>query len=251
MPDQARDLWYRSLTDAELLRLLETEEDRLRRQAVDEMVGRAGRMVEPLARVCADGDAWAAEGAPAWYPVHATYVLGAIGGRRVVRPLLDALVFGNLYANHLVTEELPPIFGAIGPGAVRGLRALALDETLSGTARWIAADCLGAVAARHEAAAGPVLGCVRRMAEQAQEAVARGGAGLVLLHFARLEDRAFLYQLADELDCYDDDLHPFGVEWVDDAYARGPAAPRRYFRDWLEFYAPWERAMRRRAQRSA
>src|SRR5688572_19355488 len=82
---------YETFTDEQLLDLLVTEEDRLTRAAVDEFVARGERMVEPLTRILESEEAWKELDTHFWRPVHASFILGAIGGERAIPGLLAAL----------------------------------------------------------------------------------------------------------------------------------------------------------------
>ena len=235
---------YDALTDADLLRLLETEEDRLPREAVDEFVRRAERMVEPLMAICRDETAWQKEDGAPWAAVHAAFILGAVGGARVLPGLLDALVHAQAENVDWVTEELPTIFGSIGPAAVDGLMGIVSDEGRPSMARWSAATCLGGVAARHEEERDRVLDFLHDVAGRGEDYEVRGGAGLVLLDFLRPADREVLHGLGKEIEDGAGPVPLFFVDDVESAYGRGKTHHEQYLRDWLEFYAPDEIAER-------
>lgn len=114
-----------TLTDERLLDLLITEEDRLTREAVDECVRRADRMVGPLSAIVQDEAAWEQDEPLYWRPVHATFILGRIGGPRAVQPLLDALRFAESTDNPWIIEAIPSILASLGAPAVPALRHLA------------------------------------------------------------------------------------------------------------------------------
>ena len=78
-------------TDERLLSLLSSEEDRLSRQAIDEIVSRGARMIQPLSDICHDAEAWNAVGAASWAPAHATFILGAMESERALGALLDSM----------------------------------------------------------------------------------------------------------------------------------------------------------------
>ena len=157
-------LLYSSMTDSDLLRLLETEEDHLPREAVDEFVRRGERMIEPLTARCRDETAWQTDGNAFWAAVHATFILATIGDERAVTGLMGALVQAEVRHVEWVTDTLPSMFGKIGAPAVEGLMSFVADEKKSGLARWLAATCLCGVAVRNEAERDRVLDFLREVA---------------------------------------------------------------------------------------
>lgn len=229
---------YETLTDDELLRLLETEEDRLPRDAVDEFVRRAERMVEPLTAICRDEAAWQKDGATLWAAIHAPCILAAIGGERVLCGLLAALPHAQRRHIEWVTEELPPMFGAVGPAAADGLMALVADEKQPSMVRWLAATCLGGVAVRHEAERDRVLDFLRDVAGRGDDYEVRGGAGLVLLDFLRPDDRETLQSLGKEIEEGAGPMPLFAAGDVDEAYETGRTGHEHYVGDWLSLYDP-------------
>ena len=236
--DEPRQV-YETLTDADLLRLLETEEDRLPRAAMDESVRRAERMVELLTVICRDETAWRREKS-GWQAIHATFILGAIGGERALPGLLSALVFADAHNVDWVCEALPGIVGSVGPVAVPDLKRIAADQTMSWTGRWLALLCLGAVAARNESERDAILDHIRTIAEGHEGYDVRGPAGMVLLDFVRAADRQTLECLGAELARDVGFIAPFVADDVAEAYDVRGQRFERYFRDWLRFYDPGE-----------
>lgn len=232
-PSPAR---YDLLADDELLRLLKTEDDRLPRAAVDEFVRRGERMIEPLTAICRDGGAWRTDGSAFWAAVHAAFILAAVGGERAVPGLMGALRHAQERHVEWVTEALASMFGAVGPPAVDELMRVISDEGMSSMVRWLAATCLGGVAARHEAQRDRVLDFLRDVAGRGDDCEVRGGAGMVLLDFLRPADRKTLRNLGKELDEGMGGLPLFVAGDVDEAYEDGATQHEAYTRDWLSFY---------------
>jgi len=233
---------YRSFTDERLLDLLLTEEDRLTRAAVDEFVARGERMVEPLTRILQEEESWS-EMIPAfWRPVHATFILGAIGGERVVPALLTALQHANDHDIDWISERLPSIFAAVA-SLLRHSR-----ETDPGSyARWDAFRALAGIAARHPDLRDDILGALHAVAANPNEPdFARIAAACELLDFARPGDRELLMRVA-EIAEREKPGPLFDRQFVLDAYA-GKTTPLG-FADWLAFYSPKEIEMRQQRWR--
>ncbi|MGH9024120.1 MAG: SEC-C metal-binding domain-containing protein [Acidimicrobiia bacterium] len=229
-----------TLTDDQLLGLLRTEEDRLSRAAVDEFIRRGDRLVEPLAAICGDEKAWDQSDALFWTPVHATYLLGAIGTERALDGLLAALKWSLLYEVDWVGERIADILGAVGRPALEPLKAVLANHDRSEFERSTVAHALGAVAARHPVFQGDILDHLRGVAEDRREPYPVGEAAAdVLLRFARPGDRPVVESWAKRAERRDD-IPMFDREEVAKAYERGTSAVEDYLRDWLEFYRPEE-----------
>lgn len=234
------------ISDEALLARLSTDGDRMPREVVDEIVRRGARMVAPLAAICADEDAWYEEdGDASWKPIHATFILGAIGGERAVDGLLEALDWATALEVDWVTEVMASMLGAIGAPAIERLLAAARDGHRERSLRSAAVEALGAIARRLPAERARLLDEVRRVVEAAPAQLGpddsfaddlRSNASAVLLDFAREGDRTFLLDEAAR----QEETHyiaNFGVHDVESAYKRGVITDDAGARDWLDFYA--------------
>src|SRR5688572_3744865 len=96
---------YSDLSDSDLLDLLSTEEDRLPRAAVDEIVSRGRRMIKPLTKLVAGRKQWGGKGPLYWRPIHATYLLGAIGGEDAVTGLMHALALSDAFEDGGINDD--------------------------------------------------------------------------------------------------------------------------------------------------
>lgn len=121
--------------------------DRLPCAAVDEFIQRGDRMVEPLSEIMINKYEWTEPGPEWWAVVHAVYILGAIGGREAILPLLQATRWTVAYDCDGVTEELPSIFGTMGVVVIDDLKKIASDRTSDWDTRTIAIDGLAAIIA--------------------------------------------------------------------------------------------------------
>ena len=224
------------LTDDQLLDFLRLEEDRVPRPVAEEILRRGDWMREPLTAICRDEHAWHQEGPAFWTPVHAAYLLGAIGGTGALKGLLGALRWSSRYDVDWVWESLPAMIGPLGRAAVPPLRAHAFDPDGGERERVVAVHALAAVAARHSIEQGEILDLLRAGAEDEEEVAAvRGACALALLAFARPGDRKAI--LGEALRQRWVDRAPlFDEQDVEAAYARGTPDLSEYTADWMSFY---------------
>ncbi len=243
---------YRKATNDELIDLLFTEEDRLPHAAVDEIVRRGEELIEPLGDILLDRTTWTAELPDWWATVHATYLVGAIGGERALVPLLSALRWSDAYDNEWVTEDLPSILSSLGEISSRPLFAVALDRSAGWSARSIAMDALGGHAVRDSDREEEVMALLLSILKDCSEEYgARRSAAYVLLDFRRADAKPWLMELArEELERMQqqEDYRP---AFTPDGIEGELASPRRgmelYTQDWFIFYEPAE--IRRRQMR--
>jgi len=206
-----------------------------------EASARGSRILPSLAEVAREHCVWHRSDVGWWAPVHAVFILGAIGGEAAIDPLIEALHLAEEFENEWVLEELPSIFGALGPKALGPLRSIALDPEEDWTTRHTALGCMAGVALRHPEQAAEVFELIGRVAgDEAEEDDVRAWAGLIILHFSRREHKSLLLKLVES-----------GM--ADGLYGKldvrkGMSMPRgvRYGHDWLEFYRPDHIADRRR-----
>ena len=132
------------LTDDKLLDLLFDCDDWLPRRAVDEFTRRGERMIWPLWQIVKQKHYWEEDNG-VWAPIHAVFILGAIGGREAVVPLITALRFAYAYECDSVWEALPSIFGRLGEKAIEPLKKLVLDMSNNWFVRGVAMEGLASL----------------------------------------------------------------------------------------------------------
>lgn len=238
----------RKLSDDKLVDLLFTEGDRLERSVVDEALRRGG-LVERLAQIVGDPYNWNEPPPASWAVVHAVYILGAVGTEATVLPLLRALRYAEACENDWVTEDLPSLFGRIGPPASDGLRVLAADRTSGWLARSIAIEGLAAITLGHSDHESELIDFIHGFfVDEAEDRALRQMAGHVLLDLLRTEHRADLAafgreerQRADRDGAY---KPAFTDDDVDREFRRDERSLELYRRDWLRFYTPEAAAAR-------
>ncbi len=242
---------YRSWSDDELMGSLFTSEDRLTRHAVDEFLKRGGRLLPRLAALVSDPFAWN-EPLPRWWAVvHAVYLLGAISTADTVLPLLKSLRYAEACENDWITEELPSIFGRVGPAATEGLRKIATDLTSGWLARAVAFESLAAVTMLHPDGEEDIFHLIRTsFLNEWEDRRLRQSAGHILLDFLRPECREDLRSFGkEERSRHAEDpsyRYAFTDDEVDEEFAGETKSLEAYSRDWLAFYDPEEIELRKK-----
>lgn len=246
---------FHVLDDEELLDLLYTAGDRLPRAAADEVLRRGSRLLPILAEIVGDKSAWTQPLPEWWAVVHATYALGAMETPDALVPLLTALRWADAFDCDWVAEDLPSIFGRLGPPAFDALRAVAQDPTAGPGARSIALASLGAIALPVDYLQEPVVALgARLLADPTQDLYLRQTAANVLVDLRAQDHRKLLVAFGqEEAARHREDGEYQGVfyDWeVDDLLAEAQEAALEYYRrDWMSFYDPEE--MERRQERWA
>jgi hypothetical protein len=232
---------YRSLSDDDLLDLIATEEDRLTRAAVDEIIRRKDRLKEILAGLVSTKDNWFYGGADDWTVIHATFILGAISGDEMVDPLLKALRFSCDSDCDWVSPEMPSIFGRIGTAAVEGLKTIAADRSNDWYVRTIALESLSAITITSPEAEDDIFGLTGSIfMDEKQDLDIRRSAAHLLLDFRKREYMEPLMEFGrDERKRWQENsFHIVGFD-ADDVL-KDMNTPEKelfhYTKDWLAFY---------------
>lgn len=240
---------YKHMHNEELIDLLFTEEDRLPLSAVQEIVYRSSETFPLLSEIVVDKILWTAEPPDWWAPIHATYIVGAIGGPDSLGPLMSALRWSDAYDNEWVTEDLPLILGALGDTSWGAIKIASMDRPAGWSARSIAMDALGSQAFRfpnREEEAMRLLGGILK--DTKEDYGARRSAAYVLLDFRRANFKRELIAFAKEEDAVLQQYPEYRVAFTPKDVERDLATPRLgvevYARNWMEFYSPEEIARR-------
>ncbi|MEC4685226.1 MAG: SEC-C metal-binding domain-containing protein [Nitrospirota bacterium] len=232
---------YQELDDEGLVSLLFTEEDRLPMDAVDEFLRRGEQMIKPLSGIVSNGYSWNKELPEWWSVVHATFILGAIGGKESVLPLLKALRFAIAYDCDWVAERLPSIFGKVGVQAMDGLKLISKDKTSDWYTRVSAMESLAAVTIANPEIEEEVFMFLSSIFEdKEEERDTRQFVGNVLLDFKREDLRESLFLFAGmEKELNEKDAYYPAVFYENDV-EKAFAVPEKnlwhYTLDWLYFY---------------
>ncbi|MEW6088593.1 MAG: SEC-C metal-binding domain-containing protein [bacterium] len=232
---------YQTLSDNDLIGLLFTEEDRLPRAAVDEFVRRGERMIEPLKRIVSERFYWTYDPPEFWAVVHASYILGAISGEKVVVPLLRALRWSVAFDCDWVSDKLTYMFSKIGISAIPELKKLSVDRTSDWFTRSVVMNSLGGITIDNPEVEEDIfsfIGAIFR--DESEDWETRQLAANVLLDFLRQEYRDELIKFGkkDTEFCHKDKSHTamFDEEWARQEFSRGEKDYSEYIDDWLSFY---------------
>ncbi len=128
-------------------------------------IGLTAEHVPDLIRMATDGSLNQADSdsREVWAPLHAWRALGQLRAEAAVEPLLTLLHRIDEHHDDWVGEELPRVFGMIGPAAIPGLAAYLADPAHGLFAGIAAAHGLQEIGARHAQARGD---CIRALTRQ-------------------------------------------------------------------------------------
>lgn len=235
----------------ELIELLFTEEDGLPASAAEEIIRRGTEILPMLSEIVIDKILWTTEPPDFWAPIHATYLIGAIGGKDSLVPLLAALRWSDAYDNEWVTEDLPMMLGRLGKISWGALKDVSKDRSAGWSARSIAMDAMGSQALRFPACEEEAMSLLGGILKDTNEDYgARRSAAYVLLDFRRSDFKRELQAFAKEEEGIRQQFPDYRVAFTSEDVERDLATPRSgldaYLRDWMEFYSPGE--IRRRKE---
>ncbi|HSH70966.1 MAG TPA: SEC-C domain-containing protein [Deferrisomatales bacterium] len=244
---------YHSLSDRDLLDLLYTAGDRLPREAVDEMLRRRERTAPELCAVVMDKANWTQPLPEWWAAVHATYLVAAMEDPALLVCLLSALRWADAFDCDWVTEDLPSMFGRLGPATYPALSAIVADITAGPGARAVALAGAAAAALGDPRLLDEILDTAAAIAgNDAESLFLRQSAANLLLDFRATRHSALLQAFGrEEAARRKDDPEYQGVfyDWEVDELLQEEAGQNLeyYRRDWMVFYDPEE--MERREER--
>lgn len=109
---------FSHLSTEELLHKLEELGDRAPIELIQEILAKGKEIVKPLCRILQDKRYWEAEDDKLWMPTHAVKLLGVLADPEALPQLIDALVLAEKTDDEWVMDDLPTVFGRIGPTAV-------------------------------------------------------------------------------------------------------------------------------------
>ena len=131
------------------------------------LYGLSDRDVPDLIRLATDLElALADSDAPeTWAPIYARRALGQLQATAAAEPLLDLF---DVEVDDALLIELPLVYGLIGPGAIKPLKAHLSDRTKKWLSRAGAAEALAIIGRHYEMAYHD---CVRALTQQLQQYV--------------------------------------------------------------------------------
>jgi len=109
---------FSHLSIQELLSKLEELGDQVPGELAQAILAKKQEAVIPLCDVLQDGDYWEADDNRQLMPLHAVKLLGMLADPRALPHLVDALILACKVGDYLIVEDLPTVFGRIGPPAI-------------------------------------------------------------------------------------------------------------------------------------
>ncbi len=109
---------YTNLSTQELLRKLEELGDQVPMELAQAVLAKDREAVLPLCDILQNNDYWEAEGNKQWMPLHAVKLLGMLADPSAIPQLVNTLILACEVDNDWIMEDLPTVFGHIGPSAI-------------------------------------------------------------------------------------------------------------------------------------
>jgi len=109
---------FSHLSIQELLSKLEELGDQVPGELPQAILAKKQEAVIPLCDVLHDDSYWEAEDNMQWMPLHAVKLLGMLADPRALPHLVDALILACKVGDYSIMEDLPTVFGCIGPPAI-------------------------------------------------------------------------------------------------------------------------------------
>jgi hypothetical protein len=126
--------------------------------------------VADLARMATDAELHDADGDDprVWAPLHAWRALGQLRAETAIEPLLGLLRYIDERQEDWITEELPVVFGLIGPAGIPALEAYAAGPNHGLYARMAAGGGLKEIGQAHPAARDECVAALARLLDAAE-----------------------------------------------------------------------------------
>jgi hypothetical protein len=206
------------LSDDAMIDLLSTEEDRLSRAAVDEILRRP-RLAPRLAALIDEEELWTADDPSLWAPIHAAFILAAMRPPGGLEAVLRALERSAKHEETFLMDVADSMLAAFGPESVPALIA-AHEHAGSYPRIWIN-DALAHLAVAHPKSRDAVRAHLRRVGLEEKRKEVAACAAQNLLGLPGETDRDALSVFVDR-----------GLVDEEDEYSIPPTL------DWLRFYDP-------------
>jgi hypothetical protein len=219
--------------DALLIGRLFTEEDRLPRGVIDQILREGERLAPGLVEILDEEALWADPGPRGWAPVHATFLLASMKPPDALDPVIRALERAEEHGVEVLLEAAPSLLAALAGPALEPLQTLLLDRARPLRLRVDAAMGLLAAGRSHPELRDRAESMVRAAAADPGEGGDfRLGCASLLLDLGDPRDRALLLSFGKN------DI--FDPEYVNEVFDAGVQAPPFEIEDWLAFYDPGE-----------
>jgi hypothetical protein len=239
---------FAQLSTQELLHKLEELGDRAPKDLIQAILSRGKEVVLPLSKILQERRYWEASDDTLWMPVHAVKLLGIMADPQALPQLINALVLADEMGYDWVMEDLPTVFGRIGPPAVEPLTEFIQAHSGGSEFQWPridAADGLVAIAIHYPQERERVLSFLHGLFSEGEDPEFLGFVAAYLLDLndpssLPVLEEAFNKELIDEDVVRREDLQQNREGPDEEALAC-------YNEDLLEFYDP-EQIAERQAQ---
>ncbi|HVE39738.1 MAG TPA: SEC-C metal-binding domain-containing protein [Planctomycetota bacterium] len=230
---------HETLTDDALLQLLSTEEDRLPRSAVDEIVRRAARLSPALAHMADDRALWEGPTPGSFAPAHATFLLAALRTPDSFEILLRAVRIAVELEDYFAVDYGDVVLASAGPDALSTLKSVAKSTKEPFELRLSTIEAVARIGLLHPDARAVARDFLLETARNRREdADLRNAAAHAFLEYATSDDGEALHDLQDE-DLLDDEAVQLALTGTVEPYYGKPI-------DLLELYDPEALEQRRR-----
>ena len=143
---------FSHLSIQELLSKLEELGDQVPMEMVQAILAKEQEAVIPLRDIIQDDQYWEADGNKQWMPLHAVKLLGMLADPQALPQLVNTLILAHKVDDDWIMEDLPTVFGRIGPPAINPLEEFIHAHKRDNKLWWsrnAAADGLVAIAMNH------------------------------------------------------------------------------------------------------
>ena len=201
------------LSDDAMIDLLSTQEDRLSRAAVDEILRRP-RLAPRLIALIDEEELWTAHDPSCWAPIHAAFLVAAMKPPGGLEAVLRALERSATNEETFLMDVADSLLAAFGPESVPALIA-AFEHAGSYPRIWIN-DALAHIAVAHPGTRDAVRAHLRRVALEERRKEVAACAAQNLLGLGGEPDRDTLSVLVDRglVDEADDYSIPPTLDWL-------------------------------------
>lgn len=247
--------YLKEASDEELLELLFFMGDSLSKKVVDEIVSRDERMIEPLWDIIANESNWRDDKDGGWWAViHATFIIGAIGGKEAITPLIMSLRNSDIFECDWIYETIPSIFGHIGPTAIEPLKMVVCDKSNRWFIRVTALESITAITIKYPELEREVFDFTASILnDMSEDMLVRGLAGNALLDFNQKRyEKSLLEFVRQEEEISEEDPYYDCFLTENDiikAFSSNEKRLEHYDRYWLDFYSEKEISVRQKRWR--
>ena len=143
---------YSHLSIQELLSKLEELGDQVPIEIVQAILAKEPEALTPLCNILQNNNYWGAGDNRHWMPLHAVKLLGMLADPRSIPQLVNALILACEVEDDWIMEDLPTVFGRIGPPSISHLEEFIQAYEMDNKFWWsrsTAADGLVAIALHH------------------------------------------------------------------------------------------------------